>query len=281
MTESEQIIAAGVLLRRIQEAPFSGPLLDIAPDRRTRVVGLEERNIPAVMTLLERVYGQYENVTARMADDSSLELDVTALPAAENWRSAQRLHSIIAFLRSPDGCPWDRAQDWASLAPKVAEEAFEVVDAIDDGDPAELAGELGDLLLIVALLAQIAEERGDFTIEDVYELVNRKLIRRHPHVFGDDAADTPEAVLSTWQRVKREERGDTAKPRTKYDRLPKSMPAIGKTAIMLEDGEHAAPAAELPADGDALLNLIEAMYAAGRDPEAELQAALERKYATN
>lgn len=278
MTESVQIIAAEQLLRRIEEAPFSGPLLDIAPDRRTQVVGLEERDIPAVMTLLERVYGQYENVTARMNADSSLEIDVAPLAAVESWRTAQRLHTIIAYLRSPNGCPWDREQDWQSLAPKVVEEAYEVVDAIVDADPAELAGELGDLLLIVALLTQIGEERGDFTIEDVYELVNRKLIRRHPHVFGDDAADTPEAVLSTWQRVKREERGETAKPRTKYDRLPKSMPGIAKIAAMLDDEPASLSSATLPADGDRLLELIESIYAAGRDPEAELQAALDRKY---
>ncbi len=281
MTESVQIIAAEQLLRRIAEAPFSGPMLDIAPDRRTRVVGLEERDIPAVMTLLERIFGPYENVTARMSEDSSLEIDVAALPTDESWRSAQRLHTIIGYLRSSNGCPWDRAQDWQSLAPKVAEEAYEVIDAIVDGDPAELAGELGDLLLIVALLTQIAEERGDFTIEDVYELVNRKLIRRHPHVFGDDAANTPEAVLSTWQRVKGEERGDAAKPRSKYDRLPKSMPGIAKAGTMLDDHPVSRTGVSVPTDGDQLLNMIEAMFGAGRDPEAELQAALDRKYSTN
>jgi NTP pyrophosphatase (non-canonical NTP hydrolase) len=280
VTESVQIIAAEQLLQRIDKAPFSGPLLDVAPDRRTRVVGLEERDIPAVMTLLERVYVHYENVTARISDDSTLEIDVAPLAPDETWRSAQRLHTIIAYLRSPNGCPWDRAQDWRSLAPKVVEEAYEVVDAIEDADPAELAGELGDLLLIVALLTQIGEERGDFTIEDVYELVNRKLIRRHPHVFGDDAADTPEAVLSTWQRVKREERGESAKPRTKYDRLPRSMPGIAKLAAMLEDEPASMSIATLPENGDELLELIESMYAAGRDPEAELQAALDRKYST-
>ena len=281
MTESEQIIPAEVLLGRIETAPFSGPLLDIAPGRRTRVVGLQESEIPAVMTLLERAYGPYENVTARMSDDSTLEVDVAPLPAGEDWRSAQRLHEIIAYLRSPEGCPWDRAQDWSTLASKVTEEAYEVVDAISEGDPADLAGELGDLLLIVALLTQIAEERGDFTIEDVYETVNRKLIRRHPHVFGDDAADTPEAVLSTWQRVKREERGDSAQPRTRYDRLPKSMPGIAKAAAMLDEQQSAGAGLPLPENSDALLQLVEGMYAAGRDPEAELQTALDSKYKTS
>lgn len=280
MAESEHTIMAAELLRRIEEAPFGGPMLDISPNRRIRVRGLDESQIPAVMTLLERVYGPYENVTARMNDESSLELDIAPLAPEDVWRSPQRLHEIIGHLRSPEGCPWDRAQDWRTLAPKVAEEAYEVIDAIAGGDPAELASELGDVLLLVALLAQIAEERGDFTIEDVYELVNRKLIRRHPHVFGDDAADTPEAVLATWQRVKREERGDTEKPRSAYDRLPKSMPAIAKAVTMFDaDSAQSVDPLSLP-DGDALLALIQAMHAAGRDPEAELQAALDRKYKT-
>lgn len=280
MSDSEQIIAADELLRRIDGAPFSGPMLDVAATRRTRVLGLSEAQLSAIMTLLERAYGAYEAVQIRPDDDLNFDLDIAPLSPAENWRSAQRLHEIIAYLRSPDGCPWDRAQDMQSLAPKVAEEAYEVVDAIANGDPVALAGELGDLLLTVALLAQIAEERSDFTIEDVYETVNRKLIRRHPHVFGDDAADTPEAVLSTWQRVKREERGATAQTQSKYDRLPKSMPAIAKALAMQEGARDARTAAELP-DGDVLLTMIEGAIAAGRDPEAELNAALERKYATN
>jgi XTP/dITP diphosphohydrolase len=110
--------------------------------------------------------------------------------------------------------------------------------------------------------------------------VNRKLIRRHPHVFGDDAADTPEAVLSTWQRIKREEHGATSKPRSKYDRLPKSMPAMAKAVVMREDSGEVATQQELP-DGAVLLAMIEAAIAAGRDPEAELQTALDHKYATN
>lgn len=280
MSASELVVAADELLRRIEGAPFSGPVLDVIPTRRTRITGLSEADVAPVMTLLERSFGPYENVNVRPDDELRFELDLSPLAPNENWRSAQRLHEIIAFLRSPQGCPWDRAQDWQSLAPKVAEEAFEVVDAIAEGDPAELAGELGDLLLIVALLTQIAEERGAFTIEDVYEMVNRKLIRRHPHVFGDDAADTPEAVLSTWQRIKREERGATAIPLSKYDRLPKSMPAMAKAVVMREDAGELEVEQSLP-DGDRLLSMIESAIGAGRDPEAELQAALERKYASN
>jgi NTP pyrophosphatase (non-canonical NTP hydrolase) len=280
MSQSEQIIAAAELLRRIEEGPFAGPMLDVAPTRRLKVTGLSEAQVAPIMTLLERAYGPYEEVNVRPDDDLRFEIEVAPISAEENWRSAQRLHEIIGFLRSPDGCPWDRDQDWQSLAPKVAEEAYEVIDAIADGNPAQLAGELGDLLLIVALLTQIAEELDAFTIEDVYETVNRKLIRRHPHVFGDDAAATPEAVLSTWQRIKREELGATAKPRSKYDRLPKSMPAMAKAAVMREEAGGIGIEQELP-EGELLLAMIEAAIAAGRDPESELQAALQRKYATN
>jgi NTP pyrophosphatase (non-canonical NTP hydrolase) len=280
VSEFVQIIDGADLLRRIQRAPFSGPLLDLSPTRKIRVVGLSERQVAPVLTLLERAYGAYERVNVRPDDDLNFEIEVEPLPATENWRSAQRLHEIIAYLRSPDGCPWDRVQDWRTLAPKVAEEAYEVIDAISNGDPSELAGELGDLLLIVALLTQIAEEHEAFTIEDVYEAVNRKLIRRHPHVFGDDAADTPESVLSTWQRIKSEELGPTVKPRSKYDRLPKSMPAIAKADVMRDDAGDVRADQPLP-EGGALLAMIEAAIAAGRDPEAELQAALDRKYMTN
>ena len=254
-------------------------MLDMTPTRRTKVLGLAEAELASILSLMERSFGAYEDVQVRPDADLLFDLEIAPLSSAENWRSAQRLHEIIAYLRSPQGCPWDRAQDWTSLAPKVTEEAYEVVDAIADGDPVELAGELGDLLLMVALLTQIAEEQGAFTIEDVYETVNRKLIRRHPHVFGDDAADTPEAVLSTWQRVKREERGNSAKPRSAFERLPRSMPAIEKAlALQADDGENQSESS-LP-DGDQLLAMIESAIAAGRNPEAELQAALERKYTT-
>ncbi|MER3485647.1 MAG: hypothetical protein C4345_06455, partial [Chloroflexota bacterium] len=101
---------------------------------------------------------------------------------------------------------WDRKQTHDSLSSAVIEEAYEVVDAIEEGDANHLAEELGDLLLQVALHAQIAEEAGTFTIEDVYDHVNRKLVRRHPHVFGTVVAETPEQVRATWHEIKAEER---------------------------------------------------------------------------
>ena len=108
------------------------------------------------------------------------------LPAGELFKEAA---AIMARLRGPDGCPWDREQTPDSIRPYTLEETYEVLDAIERRDPADLCEELGDLLLQVLFYAQMASERGEFTIADVVAGLNRKLIRRHPHVFGAEAAE--------------------------------------------------------------------------------------------
>jgi MazG family protein len=118
----------------------------------------------------------------------------------------QRFCELIARLRGPGGCPWDREQTHASLKPMTIEEAYEVLEAIDHGVSEELAGELGDLLLQVVFHSQIAAEAGRFTIADVVERVSDKMVRRHPHVFGSESADTPEQVLRNWEALKQDER---------------------------------------------------------------------------
>src|SRR5512134_1318570 len=105
---------------------------------------------------------------------------------------------LIARLRAPGGCPWDREQTHASLKAMTLEEAYEVLEAIDEGDDEDLAGELGDLLLQVVFHSQIAAETGRFSVSDVIEKVTAKMVRRHPHVFGEAAANTPEDVLRNW-----------------------------------------------------------------------------------
>ncbi|MEL7512469.1 MAG: MazG family protein, partial [Cyanobacteria bacterium J06554_3] len=107
----------------------------------------------------------------------------------------QRLIDVMAQLRNPEGgCPWDLKQTPESLTPYVIEEAYEVVDAIQHGDKADVADELGDLLLQVVFQAQLYKEQGDFDLSDVARNITEKLIRRHPHVFGDATAETPDAV---------------------------------------------------------------------------------------
>ena len=120
-----------------------------------------------------------------------------------------RLLEIMAALRTPvSGCPWDLEQDFASIAPYTLEEAYEVVDAIERGDLADLKDELGDLLLQVVFHARMAEEQGAFAFPDVVAAITRKLVRRHPHVFGDTRNMSPEEVKNLWDEIKREEKAE-------------------------------------------------------------------------
>lgn len=140
----------------------------------------------------------------------------------------------MARLRSPSGCPWDREQTLESLLPCLIEETYETVEAIEQGDWSQLVEELGDVQLQIVFQAQIASEEGQFTIEDVLRGINEKLIRRHPHVFGDESAETSEQVLHRWNQIKAEEKrhkdqqdGDCGMMQeTILDSVPRSQPAV-------------------------------------------------------
>jgi len=120
--------------------------------------------------------------------------------------SLEELVQIVADLRAPDGCPWDREQDYVSLKKCLSDETQEVLDAVDHEDRENLKEELGDVLLQVLLYAQMAREDGYFTLDDVMSGLGRKLVRRHPHVFGDEKAETPEEALAVWRSVKKREK---------------------------------------------------------------------------
>jgi tetrapyrrole methylase family protein / MazG family protein len=137
---------------------------------------------------------------------------------------------IVRRLRAPGGCPWDREQTPSSLKPFVVEEAYEVLDAIDGGNPDELREELGDLLLQILLQAEIARERGAFDVADVAEGLSRKLVHRHPHVFGDVAVEGSDQVLVNWEKIKKKEKAN----RGLFDGLPASLPALLRAARMGE-----------------------------------------------
>lgn len=116
---------------------------------------------------------------------------------------------LMERLRSPDGCPWDREQTYATLAPMLLEEAYEAFEAVEEareGKPAELRDELGDLLFQIVFYAQVAKERGEFTVDDVTTAIHDKMVRRHPHVFGDVTANDSATVLLNWEAMKAEER---------------------------------------------------------------------------
>ncbi|RMF98002.1 MAG: nucleoside triphosphate pyrophosphohydrolase [Candidatus Schekmanbacteria bacterium] len=132
---------------------------------------------------------------------------------------------IMKRLRAPDGCPWDREQTRESLKPYLIEEAYEVLEAIDNGEANKLKEELGDLLLQTVFHAQIAEEEGKFTIKDVLQYLNEKLIRRHPHVFDEKKVDSAKEVLSNWEEIKRQE-GNNKNNKSILSSIPKSLPAL-------------------------------------------------------
>ena len=116
--------------------------------------------------------------------------------------SFEELRGIVEDLRSPDGCPWDRAQTYKSLKKCLSDETQEVLDAVDRQDTENLKEELGDVLLQVIFYTELAAEDGLFTLDDVMDGLGRKLVRRHPHVFGDEKAGTPDEALDLWVRIK-------------------------------------------------------------------------------
>ncbi len=156
------------------------------------------------------------------------------MPVADPRRAAEkfaRLLEIMARLRGPEGCPWDRRQTFDSLKPYLLEETYEALDAVDRGDWQGLAEELGDLLLEVAFFSQIAAERGLFTIEQALDAIIGKLIRRHPHVFGDATASTPEEVKQRWDQIKADERRERGRPAEGLlDTIPRALPALVEAA---------------------------------------------------
>ncbi|MGB9840148.1 nucleoside triphosphate pyrophosphohydrolase [Thermovenabulum sp.] len=139
----------------------------------------------------------------------------------------EKLVDIMAKLRGEGGCPWDKAQTHESLKPFLIEEAYEVIDAVDAENPEILKEELGDLLLQIVFHSRIAEEEGRFSINDVIEKICDKMIRRHPHIFGEVKADTPEEVLKNWEDIKKEEK-DFSSYAESMDRLPEQLPALMK-----------------------------------------------------
>ena len=135
---------------------------------------------------------------------------------------------IMATLRGPDGCPWDREQTLASLRPFLLEETYEALEALDAGDQPALCEELGDVLFEIVFLSRIAEEQGDFTIADAIDGVASKLVRRHPHVFGDaEKLSRPEEVLGRWEELKAAERaGAGESTKTLLSGVPITLPAL-------------------------------------------------------
>ena len=211
-----------------------------------------------------------------------------------------RLRQIMARLRGPEGCPWDREQTLRSLATFVIEEAHEVAEAIASGTPAGLKEELGDLLFQIVFQARVAEEAGDFDLEAVMRAIGDKIVRRHPHVFGEGRLSSSTEVLQQWEQIKVEERRDQRDP-SMFASVPRALPALLKALrisskaarvgfdwhetdgvlekvreeleelrVALRGGRRAEVEEEM---GDLLFTLANVARHAGVDPEAALQGA--------
>ena len=220
--------------------------------------------------------------------------------SGQDGRTLTKLVEIMQRLLSPTGCPWDREQTLSTLRPYVIEEAHEVVDAIDGGSPHELREELGDLLLQIVFQSELARAQGWFGPDDVVQGICDKLVRRHPHVFGDAVVSGTAEVLQNWEAIKAEEK----RGRGVLDGLPKALPALLRAARMgekaarvgfdwpdragarakvdeelreldeaLASGDRAAAEHEL---GDVLFALVSVARKADIDPEAALRGTLGR-----
>lgn len=145
-------------------------------------------------------------------------------------KSSSLFHELLELmqrLRSKDGCPWDKEQNHASLKPHLVEETYEVIDAIDSGDPDKIKEELADLFFHIVFHCQIAKEKGEFDIGSIMALCLDKMTRRHPHVFGEATAATPEEVIHQWEEIKKTEKGNEER-KFIVDGLPKHLPALQK-----------------------------------------------------
>ncbi|MDX6284928.1 MAG: hypothetical protein QOG53_413 [Frankiales bacterium] len=196
---------------------------------------------------------------------------------ARDERRGASLLDLVAVqdrLRSPGGCPWDAEQTHASLVPYLIEEAYEALEAIETGDSAHLREELGDLLLQIVFHARIAEEDATdpWSIDDVAAGITEKLVRRHPHVFGDATAETAAEVEANWEQIKIAEKGRTSLT----DGVPIAQPALALADALWRRATRAGVPASMRPDGDdvgsRLFRLVAEARASGVDPEAALRA---------
>jgi len=278
------LVPLAALAPRPVEAAASGPGAGPAPDAVAPVPGRHGPRGREPLGLLRRLYPA-DHAVGRigLTDGTTIgELDATDLagalylsPVAPELAPASpwSLPWLSNRLREPDGCPWDREQTHASLRGHLLEEAYEVYDALEAGASPELAGELGDLLLQVILHAQLAAEEGVFDLADVQEAIGSKIVRRHPHVFGDAEARTASDVNRQWERIKAAERAEAAEaddgrgtqqaPGSALDGISISLPGLAASQEMQER------AANLGYDWPTVEDVLEKV----REELAELLAA--------
>ncbi|HET7475484.1 MAG TPA: MazG family protein [Dermatophilaceae bacterium] len=274
--QASGIRATGMQVGRLDEEPAGAALVRLARDQRVVWLVSDHGDLGLTDAVAAEV--------SRTARPPEVELLVGShdVPGA-------RLLDLVAVmdrLRSPGGCPWDAEQTSASLLPYLLEETYELIEAVESGDLAHVREELGDVLLQVAFQARVAaEDPGHpFDIDDVAAGIVAKLVRRHPHVFGDVPAESAERVAHNWEQIKAVEKAGRT---SVLDGIPAGMPALARAEKVLgrlERAGHAEAAAELAAEvaggeeglGAELLGLVRTARARGIDPEAALRVALRR-----
>ncbi len=237
---------------------------------------------------------------SELAGQTAESIEPAARKAA---RSFARLFTIVARLRAPDGCPWDRDQSIKSIRGNIVEEAYELVEAISEQDKEHIREESGDLFLLAAMTAYMCEQEGSFSTADALDTVSEKLLRRHPHVFGDSVADTPDAVVHQWNAIKEQKEGRRRKD-SLLDEVPRHLPPLERAYKLQKKASKAGfdwqspepvwskveeelaearkalaagEAAELEAEmGDLLFSMINLSRVLGIDPDLALMRTNEK-----
>lgn len=194
------------------------------------------------------------------------------------------LLGVAESLLGPNGCPWDQKQTFLSLQTYVLEEAHEVIEAVDANDDRKMAEELGDLLYTVIFYAKLAEKEGRFDMKQIISTIKEKLIRRHPHVFGDVQVSGVEEIAKNWERIKKEEKGSSVKEKTLLEEMPPSLPVLVKAQKLVKKLMRKDPSpfsvteAETSEEkvGERMVQLIVEAEHAGVDAESALRRALLR-----
>ncbi|MGC8780812.1 MAG: MazG family protein [Anaerolineae bacterium] len=291
-----QIMAAEELARQYY------PHLD--PAQPALILGLaDDAQVGRIRDTLARAYPE-DHIVALAQGTLRQELRLSDLAQATDFprpatlfipplarpAAYEALQDIAAHLRSPEGCPWDRELTWARLRASLLEETYELLAALDADDATKVKEELGDLLLQVSLQAQIATEEGRFRFGDVVAGIVEKLIRRHPHVFGDAEVGSTAEVLANWEAIKAAERKHNGEKRSPLSGIPQGLPALAQAQAYLDrmsrlaerpaPAEPWAPLARLPADapvtaellGEVLFEMAAWAQARGLDAESALRA---------
>jgi tetrapyrrole methylase family protein/MazG family protein len=308
ISEQAQIYDAGLIAAAMARSPWHRDLVSADPARAALIVGVKPDTVMAVSGFVVDAWdtgaelrlldlevetappvdltpGELIGALAGAPEDTAYALWVAAGDPIRSIRSAATLTRIMATLRAPGGCPWDREQTSRSQREGVLNEAYEVVDAIDAGDDRNLAEELGDVLMAIVLQAQIAADDDRFTLADVYAAINAKMIRRHPHVFADVTVSGTEDIVANWARIKADEKTaagvlplDQHDPLAKY---PTAMPALRIARELLRKDRVSVRGEELA--GITAASVMEwyiQRLVAGEDPDADLRDAV-RKLASD